>query len=73
MLFRSEDKASERDSGEMTEREEERMAIKIDCGYVYKIYGENIHWCDEPIYHDKAKAKRYMKRLEEMCVKYETL
>ena len=49
------------------------IAIKIDCGYVYKIYGGNIHWCDAPIHHDKAKAKRYMKRLEEMCVKYETL
>lgn len=49
------------------------IAIKIDCGYVYKIYGGNIHWCDIPIYHEPNKAKRYMKRLEEMRVKYETL
>lgn len=49
------------------------MVIKIDCGYVFKIYGGNIHWCDAPIHHDKVKAKRYMKRLEELGVKYETL
>ena len=48
-------------------------AIKIKEGYVYKIYGGNIRYCEEPYYILDSTLKRYKERLDKMGVEYENV
>lgn len=45
-------------------------AIKIDVGYVYKIYGGNIRYTTDICYLKDSTIKRYIKRLKSMGIEY---
>lgn len=45
-------------------------AIKIDVGYVYKIYGGNIRYTTDIYYLKDSTIKRYIKRLKSMGIEY---
>ena len=51
-----------------------RYFIRLKDGYIYRLYGKNIHW-SKPQYREycelkESQFKHYRKRLKEMNIEY---